>query len=320
MHFFVTAIRTEKCNLMEKKCSKQHFLLIFSLWSYANPDSGPPVAPPKFEPTRVPGVQLPDDVRTRANYQKYLTPLFFFQLFFTLDIVQHLCNWTNDYAKLHGPQKPTLYQGWTNITPDEMYQYFALLMYMAIVKAPNVESYWCTAPLFHGLWARYFMSKQRFKAIQSFLKACNEATENNKRDKLSKVRLLHDYINSKCKKLYQPYRNVSIDERMVRNRGRFTFKQFIKDKPTRWGMKLWVLADAANGYTYDFEVYTGKGLPVSKNGLAFDVVMRLCKHLEKQGYHVYFDNFYTSVQLVKDLLVKKDCMLWNTSDEQERGA
>ena len=76
-----------------------------------------------------------------------------------------------------------------------------------------------------------------------------------------------------------------------------------KDKHTRWGMKLWVLllADAADGYTYDFEVYTRKGLPVSKNGLAYDVVMRLCRHLDKQGYHVYF---YASVQLVKDLLVK----------------
>ena len=98
-------------------------------------------------------------------------------------------------------------------------------------------------------------------------------------------------------KLYQPYKNVSVDERMVRNRGRFTFRQFIKDEPTRLGMKLWVLADASNGYTYDFEVYVGKGTPVSKYGLAYDVVMRLCKSLEQQGYHVYFDNFYTGVQL-----------------------
>ena len=36
-----------------------------------------------------------------------------------------------------------------------------------------------------------------------------------------------------------------------------------------------------------------------------DVVMRLCQHLKGQGYHVYFDNFYTGVQLVKDLLAMK---------------
>ena len=149
------------------------------------------------------------------------------------------------------------------------------------------------------------MSKHRFKAIQSFLKVCNSATENNAADKLCKVRFLHDYIRRKCQKLYQPYQNVSIDERMVRNRGRFSFRQFIKDKPTRWGMKLWVLADSRSGYTYDFEVYTGKGLPVSKNGLAYDVVIRLWRSLEKQRYHVCFDNFYTGVHIAKDLLSKK---------------
>ena len=147
------------------------------------------------------------------------------------------------------------------------------------------------------------MSKQKFKAIQSFLKVCNPNMENDEEDKLSKVILIHNYIRQKCMKLYQPYVNISIDERMVRNRGRFTFRQFIKDKPTRWGMKLWVLADASNGYTYNFEVYVGKGTPVSKQGLAYDVDAALQK--QKHGYHVYFDNFYTGDQLLKDLLTKK---------------
>ena len=59
-------------------------------------------------------------------------------------------------------------------------------------------------------------------------------------------------------KLYQPSRNISIDERMVRNKGRYSFRQYIKDKPTKWGMKIWVLAESTTGYTYDYEVYTGR--------------------------------------------------------------
>ena len=61
---------------------------------------------------------------------------------------------------------------------------------------------------------------------------------------------------------------------------------------------------AKNGYTYDFEVYTDKGTPVLKNGLAYDVVMRLCKSIFGQGYRVYFDNFYTGAQLLVDLIQK----------------
>jgi hypothetical protein len=244
-------------------------------------------------------------MRTRDDVNRYLTPLSFFKLFFTVDLVQHLCNYTNTYARLHGPAKKTLYKGWTDVTVDDMYMYFALLMYMAVVNLPNVECYWKKATLFHGLWARYFMSKLKFKAIQSFLKVCNAETENNKDDKLCKVRFLHDYIRRKCMKHYQPYQNVSVDERMVRNKGRFTFRQFIKDKPTRWGMKLWVLADAKNGYTYNFEVYTGKGTPVGPNGLGFDVVTRITECLQNQGYHVYFDNYYSGVALARELRARK---------------
>ena len=47
------------------------------------------------------------------------------------------------------------------------------------------------------------------------------------------------------------YPHVSIDERMVRNNDIYSFRQHIKDKPTKWGMKWWVLADSCNGYTYD---------------------------------------------------------------------
>lgn len=93
---------------------------------------------------------------------------------------------------------------------------------------------------------------------------------------------------------------------MIKERGRFTFPQFVKDKLTRWEMKLGVLADSKNGYMYDFEVYTGKGTPLSKNGLAYDFAMRQCKSLQDQEYHAYFDSFYTVVQLLKDLIKKKE--------------
>ena len=91
---------------------------------------------------------------------------------------------------------------------------------------------------------------------------------------------------------------------MVRSKGRFGFIQYIRDKPTKWGFKLWVLADSTNAYTYDFDVYVGRRTTSSKFGLGYDVVMELCKDLQFQGYKLYFDNFYTSTQLLKDLKKK----------------
>ena len=92
-------------------------------------------------------------------------------------------------------------------------------------------------------------------------------------------------------KLYQPSRNISIDERMVRNKGRYSFRQYIEDKPTKWGMKIWVLAESTTGYTCDYEVYTGRSNVKSVNGLGYDVVMKLCKSFYGQGYRLSFKIF-----------------------------
>ena len=229
----------------------------------------------------------------------------FFKLFFCTEVMKQLCSFTNAYARIHGKEKPYFSKNWKDIIPDELYCFFALLMYMSIIQAPNIDLYWSTHVLFHGLWGRAFMSRFRYKQIQCFLKASNPLTE-DRRDKLTKVRFLHNYLKMKCLKFFQPNEHVSVDERMVQNKGRYSFRQFMKDKPTKWGMKVWVLADSKTGYTYNFSVYTGKAENRnSTNGLGYEVVMDLCKQIFGQGYKLFTDNFYTSVQLFEDLLKHK---------------
>jgi len=93
---------------------------------------------------------------------------------------------------------------------------------------------------------------------------------------------------------------------MVKSRHRSGIWQYIKDKPTKWGIKLWVLADSSNGYTVEFDVYIGRaaGQNVTENGLGYDVVLKLMQRFLKQGYHLFVDNFYTSVTLFKRLFTE----------------
>jgi len=106
--------------------------------------------------------------------------------------------------------------------------------------------------------------------------------------------------------LHQPHAEVSIDERMVKSKARFSFHQYIKNKPTKWGFKLWCLCDSHNGFTNNFTIYRGKeGESLSGNGLGHDVVMNLSSPFLNQGYRIYMDNFYTSPQLLKDLYENK---------------
>ena len=130
-----------------------------------------------------------------------------------------------------------------------------------------------TKPLYHGLWCRRFMTKLRFKQIS---KLCNPNIQVAPENKLHKVELLYKFVKARCKALYQPGQNIVVDERMVQNKDRYNFRQFMKDKPVRWGMKFWVLACAVTGYTYDFDLYLRKtNLAISPNSLGFDVVVKL---------------------------------------------
>ena len=110
----------------------------------------------------------------------------------------------------------------------------------------------------------------------------------NTEDEHDGLRKVSGFLNSfkeTCKLLYQPFQHLAVDERMVKSKHRSGIRQYIKNKPTKWGIKLWGLADSANGYTYDFDVYTGRRSEeeCSENGLGYDVVRKLSHPLENQG-------------------------------------
>jgi hypothetical protein len=71
---------------------------------------------------------------------------------------------------------------------------------------------------------------------------------------LYKVRLLIDHLAAVFPKYYRPGRNVSIDEMMIGTRCRISFLQYIPKKRTRFGIKVWVLAEAKTGYVLDFDI------------------------------------------------------------------
>ncbi|XP_051801615.1 piggyBac transposable element-derived protein 4-like [Acanthochromis polyacanthus] len=194
---------------------------------------------------------------------------------------------------------------WADVTVPEMYQYIGLTLYMSILKLPKIRDFWRTDSIFHVEYPRKVMSRKRFQTITGNLHMSYPAEDvinDGKKgtgdyDCLHRIRPIYDSLRVACKAVYQPRQELSVDERMVATKARIALKQYIKNKPTKWGIKLFVLSDTT-GYTVDFNIYSGRSTMATGKGLSFDAVLSLInKSYLGSGYHIYCDNFYTSPAL-----------------------
>ena len=80
-------------------------------------------------------------------------------------------------------------------------------------------------------------------------------------------------------------------------------KQYLPMKPVKRGFKVWVRADAVNGFCCDFDVYVGKASDgvTREVGLGESVVLKLSEPLCGGNYQVYCDNFFSSISLFETL-------------------
>ena len=111
-------------------------------------------------------------------------------------------------------------------------------------------------------------------------------------------------------------KNVSVDESMLPYFGRHECKQFIRNKPVRFGFKAWVLA-LVTGYCVSFTLYQGKGDYSDENrGLGESVVMYFWKILSiafpATTFSFFCDNFFTSTRLIS-IMTKKKTLVTGTA-------
>ena len=109
---------------------------------------------------------------------------------------------------------------------------------------------------------------------------------------------------------YHPSQELSVDEAMVKCKGRAKGKVYMPKEPVKRGFKIWCCSCSCCGYLCTFQVYPGRctdpitGRAEVDKGQAARVVKTLMELYEGENHVLYCDNFYTSGPLAEDLAAK----------------
>ena len=77
-------------------------------------------------------------------------------------------------------------------------------------------------------------------------------------------------------KIWQPRKEISIDEGIIPFKGRIHFKVFNPNKPDKYGIKTFKLCNSTNGYCMVLDLYVGcDSKQKTKYGKTYDLVMNI---------------------------------------------
>ena len=184
-----------------------------------------------------------------------------------------------------------------------MKAFIGMCVTMGVMRMPSRNDYWRRTKWLFRTSFNEVMPRDEFNQTWRYLHIQNNE-EPIVGDKLWKVRWYLDFLCGKFWTMYIPTTGTyTVDESMVKFKGRLGFRQYMPAKPTKWGVKIWSLCDSITGYMSRFQVYTGRDGRVVEHGLSHRVVMDLMEGMgEERTYAtVYMDNYYTSVPLLQDL-------------------
>ncbi|XP_048012364.1 piggyBac transposable element-derived protein 4-like [Megalobrama amblycephala] len=175
---------------------------------------------------------------------------------------------------------------------------------MGVIKKPSLRDYWSTDPMLLTPFFRSLFSQDHFLLILWCLYFTNNVTAVFN-DPLEKIRNVFTALTSSFRHIFVPYRDLCVDESLMKWKGRLAFRRFIPSERQRFGVNFFVLCDVLTGYVQDMIIYSGStsdiqhypGLEISGS-----VVMTLLAPYLRKGHVLYVDNWYSSPTLFQHLL------------------
>uniref|UniRef100_A0A3B5LLW8 PiggyBac transposable element-derived protein domain-containing protein n=1 Tax=Xiphophorus couchianus TaxID=32473 RepID=A0A3B5LLW8_9TELE len=202
------------------------------------------------------------------------SPFQYFKMLFTDEMIEHIAHHTNLYSaqELGDPIKTS---------PEEIEHFLAILLFMGV-----------------------FDFLRRFQLLRRYIHFNDNQQCSESRDRFYKIRALFEMLREQCLLIPSTHKH-SVYEVMVAYKGTRsgTLRQYIANKPDKWGFKLFCRA-SSSGIIHDLLLYQGASA-------FFNVA------LKPQMSVVFCENFFTSFNLVQYLhtalgvkcidLIKRGC-------------
>lgn len=244
---------------------------------------------------------------------KHDTPYTAFRSYWDDKILQHIADETNRSAAQI--TSAAFKADWYPTNMHEILILFSFWMMLGIIRLPSIKSCFSEDPLLKtGIFSQMF-TLRRYNILTRALNFVNDATIDEKTDKLARLRTIITHLNQKFQENYVLSQDICIDESLTLWKGKLNIAQCIRSKAAKIGIKTFELCESATGYLWSFIVYSGKvttpddDAPESSLLKSTKVVVQLMRPLLNKGYRLFMDNRYNSPLLARFLKRNRtDCV------------
>ena len=147
------------------------------------------------------------------------------------------------------------FRKWEATSEGEVKAFLALLVLSGLDKRQTFDSYWSTSRLIEMPGFKSVMSRDRFLNILCYLHLTNNddalLKDNPQYDRLYKLRNFINHLVPLWQSAFYPNRDVAVDKSIIALKGKTGMEVCKPNKPHKWGLNAWTLADSKTGYVYN---------------------------------------------------------------------
>jgi hypothetical protein len=230
-----------------------------------------------------------------------MTPAEIFFEFFTNELFDKIAIQTNLYFKQENEKKKSsIFHKWVDVDSNVIKAFSGILLLMGINYRDSIDDHWSTNFLMRSIISE-LISRERFYLIWSYFHLEDNSKINAKIDKVTNF---IEYLEVRWNLIFTPGSSLVLDETMMPFQGKSQFLQYAPQKPCKWGIKAFSVADCKTRYIVKFWPFTKTDEKVSNV-----YVKKRIDYISNSDRVLFMDSYFTDLSMFEYALEKNvDCI------------